>query len=71
LLIVGGADLGVIELNQEAFKRMQCEKALKIVPGATHLFEERGTLEQVQELAAAWFTAHMAHAEQTASEHTV
>jgi putative phosphoribosyl transferase len=71
LLIVGGADHGVIELNQEAFKRMQCEKALKIVPGATHLFEERGTLEQVQELAAAWFAAHMANSESIASEHTV
>jgi putative phosphoribosyl transferase len=66
LLIVGGADHGVIELNQEAFKRMDCEKALEIVPGATHLFEERGTLEQVQELAASWFTAHMAHAEHSA-----
>ncbi|ROZ78213.1 dienelactone hydrolase family protein [Ramlibacter sp. WS9] len=69
LLIVGGADHGVIELNQEAFKRMQCEKELKIVPGATHLFEERGALEQVQELATAWFTAHMAKAEHTAWEH--
>jgi dienelactone hydrolase len=63
LLIVGGADRGVIELNQEAFDRMQCEKELKIVPGATHLFEERGALEQVQELAASWFAGHMAHAE--------
>lgn len=61
LLIVGGADHGVIELNEEAFKRMQCEKRLEIVPGATHLFEERGTLEQVQDLAASWFIAHMAH----------
>ena len=66
LLIVGGADHGVIELNQEAFKRMQCEKEFAVVRGATHLFEERGTLEQVQELAASWFTAHMAHLEQSA-----
>lgn len=66
LLIVGGADHGVIELNQEAWKRMQCEKDLQIVPGATHLFEERGALEQVQELAASWFTAHMAHSEHAA-----
>lgn len=61
LLIVGGADHGVIELNEEAFKRMQCEKRLEIVPGATHLFEERGALEQVQDLAASWFRAHLIH----------
>src|SRR5688572_13597710 len=65
LLIVGGADHGVIELNQEAFERLQCRKDLIVVPGATHLFEERGALEQVQDLAASWFTAHMAHAEHT------
>jgi putative phosphoribosyl transferase len=66
LLIVGGADHGVIELNEEAFRRLQCEKRLEIVPGATHLFEERGALEQVQDLAASWFTAHMAHVEHPA-----
>jgi putative phosphoribosyl transferase len=66
LLIVGGADHGVIELNEEAHKRMQCEKHLAIVAGATHLFEERGTLEQVAQMAASWFTAHMAHAEHPA-----
>jgi putative phosphoribosyl transferase len=60
LLIVGGADTGVIELNQEAYKRLQCHKGLVIVPGATHLFEERGTLEQVCDAAASWFTKHMA-----------
>ncbi|MDP3759379.1 MAG: alpha/beta hydrolase [Ramlibacter sp.] len=65
LLIVGGADHGVIELNEEAFKRLQCEKRIEIVPGATHLFEERGTLEAVQDLAASWFSAHMARAEHT------
>ena len=63
LLIVGGADHGVIELNEEAHERLQCEKRLSIVPGATHLFEERGALEQVAQLAASWFTAHMSHAE--------
>jgi len=63
LLIVGGADHGVIELNEEAFKRMQCEKRLEIVPGATHLFEERGALERVQDLAASWFAAHMTRME--------
>jgi putative phosphoribosyl transferase len=65
LLIVGGADHGVIELNEEAFKRMQCHKRLEIVPGATHLFEERGALEQVQDLAASWFSAHLARVEHT------
>lgn len=66
LLIVGGADHGVIELNQEAHQRLQCEKQLAIVPGATHLFEERGALEQVSQLAASWFVSHMAHAEHPA-----
>ena len=59
LLIVGGADHGVIELNEQAFAHLQCERRLAIVPGATHLFEERGTLEQVAELAAEWFVAHL------------
>jgi putative phosphoribosyl transferase len=59
LLIVGGADHGVIELNEQAFEHLQCERRLAIVPGATHLFEERGTLEQVAELAAEWFVAHL------------
>jgi len=59
LLIVGGADEGVIELNSEAHQRLHCEKSLAIVPGATHLFGEPGALEQVAELAAAWFCAHM------------
>jgi pimeloyl-ACP methyl ester carboxylesterase len=58
LLIVGGDDVGVIELNESAKKQMQCEVKLEIVPGATHLFEEPGTLEQVGELSRAWFKAH-------------
>jgi putative phosphoribosyl transferase len=62
LFIVGGADTDVIELNQEAHKRLQCPKELAIVPGATHLFEEPGTLEQVADAAASWFTKHMATA---------
>jgi putative phosphoribosyl transferase len=66
LLIVGGADGGVIELNRQAFARMTCEKRLAIVPDATHLFEEPGTLEQVCELAASWFAAHMARVEHPA-----
>src|ERR1041384_3237716 len=59
LLIVGGLDYPVIEMNEEALARMRCEKELKIVPGATHLFEEPGTLEQVAGLAAEWFQMHL------------
>jgi putative phosphoribosyl transferase len=55
LLIVGGEDTAVIELNDVAYRQMHCEKDLQIVPGATHLFEERGALERVAELAAGWF----------------
>jgi dienelactone hydrolase len=59
LLIVGGHDELVIELNEEAFERLRCEKELKIIPGATHLFEEPGALEQVARLAADWFKGHL------------
>jgi putative phosphoribosyl transferase len=55
LLIVGGFDYRVIEMNKEALARLRCEKELKIVPGATHLFEEHGTLQEVAQLAADWF----------------
>ena len=55
LLIVGGADYGVIELNQQAYALMTCVKKLVLVPGATHLFEEPGALEQVAQFAADWF----------------
>lgn len=58
LLIVGGRDEVVIKLNQEAFAELRCEKELKIVPGATHLFEEPGALEEVARLAAEWFRRH-------------
>jgi putative phosphoribosyl transferase len=60
LLIVGGKDTAVIQMNRDAMARMRCKTELKIVPGATHLFEERGTLAQVASLAADWFTAHLA-----------
>jgi predicted phosphoribosyltransferase/dienelactone hydrolase len=60
LLVVGGADRGVIELNEAAFARLLCERRLEIVPGATHLFEEPGALERVAELAGAWFVRHFA-----------
>lgn len=59
LLIVGGADYGVIELNQLAEKLLACEKKLLLVPGATHLFEEPGTLQQAAYSAADWFTQHL------------
>ena len=59
LLIVGGADFRVIELNRAAFARLDCEKRLDIVPGAGHLFEEPGTLEAVTDRAAEWFTSHL------------
>ena len=55
LLIVGGEDTQVIELNQLAFTQLRCEKDLVIIPGATHLFEEPGALEQVARLARDWF----------------
>jgi putative phosphoribosyl transferase len=58
LLIVGGLDDAVIELNQTAYAALQCEKRLDIVPGATHLFEEAGTLEAVAGLATNWFVRH-------------
>ena len=54
LLIVGGADDVVIDLNRRAMRRMQAPVSLEIVPGATHLFEEPGTLEEVSRLAVAW-----------------
>lgn len=60
LLIVGGRDYPVIEMNREALARLRCEKRLEIVPSATHLFEEPGTLEGVARLAADWFVAHLA-----------
>lgn len=59
LLIVGGDDHQVIVLNRQAQAQMTCEAKLEIVPGATHLFVEPGTLEQVAALAAGWFAAHM------------
>jgi pimeloyl-ACP methyl ester carboxylesterase len=59
LLIVGGADHGVIELNQQAFARLQGTKSLVIVPGATHLFPERGALAAVIDHATRWFVHHL------------
>ena len=59
LLIVGGYDEPVIEMNQAAYELLTCEKKLIIVPGATHLFEEPGTLEQVADHAGKWFARYL------------
>ena len=59
LLIVGAADDGVVELNRAAYRTLRCEKDLQLVPGATHLFEEPGALEEVARLAGEWFEAHL------------
>jgi len=59
LLIVGGHDDVVIQLNEEAYAQLRCPKELQIVPGATHLFEEPGALEQVARLATDWFDRHL------------
>lgn len=58
LLIVGGHDPVVLDLNRQAQHRLSCENKLTVIPGATHLFDEPGALEQVVELAADWFTRH-------------
>ena len=55
LLIVGGNDEQVIDLNQKAYDQLHCTRKMEIIPGATHLFEEPGTLEEVAMLAASWF----------------
>lgn len=62
LLLVGSRDEEVLELNQAAFDHMSCEKELSIIPGATHLFEEAGTLEEVARQAANWFSQHLSNA---------
>jgi len=59
LLIVGGNDFPVIDMNRKALAKLGVEKQLVIVPGATHLFEEPGTLEKVAELASGWFVKHL------------
>ena len=59
LFIVGGRDTTVIHLNEAAYVQLRCQKALEIVPEATHLFEEPGALEHVAQLAAGWFQQHL------------
>ena len=67
LLIVGGLDTPVIQMNRDAMKQMHGEVALEIVPGATHLFEEPGTLERVAALAGTWFGRYLQPALSTRS----
>jgi len=63
LLIVGGADETVLDLHERAYQQLRCERSLAVVPGAGHLFEEPGALEQVAQMAASWFHTHMAAVE--------
>lgn len=60
LLIVGGRDGEVLELNRQALRQLGCSKRLEVVPGATHLFEEPGALDSVAAFAASWFLQHLA-----------
>jgi len=59
LLIVGGADRVVLDLNERAQRQLRCQNRFVVIPGATHLFEEPGALDQVASLAAEWFTSHL------------
>ncbi|WP_201353245.1 dienelactone hydrolase family protein [Hydrogenimonas urashimensis] len=59
LLIVGSNDDIVVELNEKAYRKLRCEKKMVLIPGATHLFEEPGTLEEVARLARDWFLMHL------------
>lgn len=59
LLLVGGSDAEVLALNRDALRQLRCEKRLEIVPRASHLFEEAGTLERVAHSAGDWFAAHL------------
>lgn len=68
LLIVGGDDEPVIGMNREALVELRCEKKLVIVPGATHLFEEPGTLEEVARLAAEWFSQYLVQPSHTRAQ---
>ena len=61
LFIVGSLDVEVLKLNRKAFDYLDCDKKLEVVPGASHLFEEKGTMEQVCSLAAMWFKKYLHH----------
>ena len=66
LLIVGGDDGPVVDMNEQAYGHLRCERSLAVVPGAGHLFEEPGALEQVATMAASWFSTHFVPAEHMA-----
>jgi putative phosphoribosyl transferase len=68
LLIVGGWDASVLELNRQAQRRLRCDNDLAVVPGATHLFEEPGTLQVAAELARDWFLRHLTGAQPPGTE---
>jgi dienelactone hydrolase len=68
LLIVGERDMPVIKFNRDAYNQLACEKRVEIVPRATHLFEEPGTLEKVAQLATQWFQQHFKQVHQTAAQ---
>jgi dienelactone hydrolase len=70
LLIVGGRDDVVIDINRTALAALRCDKRLDIIPGATHLFEEPGALETVATLAAHWFAAHLGGAQEVGAPPT-
>ncbi|HJR51088.1 MAG TPA: hypothetical protein VJ794_08285, partial [Gemmatimonadales bacterium] len=59
LLIVGGDDTPVLELNRQAYERLHCERRLVVIPGASHLFEEPGALDRVAGYARSWFDQHL------------
>ena len=71
LLIVGGLDYPVIEMNRQAYARLRCEKEIEIVPGATHLFEVPGTMDQVAHFAAEWFQTHLHSSRRSAKEQEI
>ena len=60
LMIVGGSDVEVLDLNRQAATQLRCERELTIIPGASHLFEEPGALALVAHAAGEWFLRHMA-----------
>jgi pimeloyl-ACP methyl ester carboxylesterase len=70
LLIVGGDDTVVVELNEKAYRQLRCARDIRIVPGASHLFEEPGALVQVADLAAEWFARWLPALDSRREDHT-
>jgi putative phosphoribosyl transferase len=69
LLIIGAKDAEVLELNEQAMRRLRCENRLEIIPGASHLFEEPGALDLAAKLAIEWFETHLEHSQFNHVEH--